>query len=123
MRTDATPPRCYEFYFPEVDTLVLVESDDDDVTIRATRNTFSERRKCSFIHELVAEGFIPADYEWFALAGPGLSRGAHWLVDVSWLKDSGTDQATARRFMHRLLGGATLLWLGLMTALLLHWLR
>ena len=45
MPTDTTPPHSYEFYFPDLDTLVLVESAADDVSIRATRNTFSRQRK------------------------------------------------------------------------------
>jgi len=123
VQTNLLPPRCYEFYFPDVDTLVRVESSPDEVTIRASRNTFSERRKRSFIHELAAEGFIPDHYEWLSLAGSGLSRGARWLVDVSWLKADPAARACARRFMLRLLAGAALLWLGLMTALLLHAMR
>ena len=101
----------YEFYFADLDTLVRVESSPDDVTIRATRDTFSERRKLSFIHELAAEGFIPEDCAWVPAAGSGFAPGVCWRIDVTWLKDSLPDQACARRFMLRLLGGATLLWL------------
>jgi len=123
VQTNVVPPRCYEFYFPDVDTLVQVESSPEEVIIRASRNTFTEQRKRSFIHTLVAEGFIPEHYEWFSLAGSGLSRGARWLVDVSWLQTNPAARVSARRFMLRLITGAALLWLGLMAALLLHALR
>lgn len=120
MPTDSLSPHCYDFYFPDVDTLVRVESSPEEVVIRASRNTFTEQRKRSFIHELAAEGFIPECYEWFSLAGTGLSRGASWLVDISWLCADPAAQACARRLMLRLFAAAALLWLGLMTALFLH---
>ena len=113
-------PHSFEFYFPDVDTLVLVESSSSAVIIRASRNTFTERRKRCFIHELAAEGFIPDDYEWLSLAGSELSRGVRWMVDLSWLKPDPTMLAGADRFMVRLLGGAAVLWVGLMTLVWLH---
>jgi hypothetical protein len=119
VQTDSQPPRSYEFYFPERDTLVLVEASPVEVTIRASRDTFSERRKRCFIHELAAEGFIPDDYEWHSLAVTATSRGAHWRVDPSWLRADEAARACARRFMVRLLAGGCLLWLGLMATLLL----
>jgi len=42
MPTHAMPPRCYEFQYPELDTLILVEASEAGVTIRATCDTFSE---------------------------------------------------------------------------------
>lgn len=123
MQADTRPPRCYEFYFPERDTLVLVEASPAAVTIRASRDTFSEKRKRFFIHELAAEGFIPDDYEWYSLAGSELSRGARWLVDPTWLQVNPAATACARRFMVRLLAGGLGLWLGLMAVLLLHGFR
>ncbi len=119
MPTHAIPPRCYEFHFPELDTLVLVEASEADVTIRATRDTFSEQRKRCFIHELAAEGFIPDDYEWRSLAGSEMSRGVRWFVDVSWLRIDPAVTAIARRFMVRLLAGGFLLWFALMAGLFL----
>ena len=120
MQTQSAPPCCYEFYFPDVDTLVRVETSSVAVVIRASRNTFSEQRKRRFIHELAAEGFIPDDYEWLSLASSELSRGVRWLVDVSWLKIDPEMTAKTRRFMVRLIAGAALLWLVMMTVLLLH---
>ena len=42
-------PVCYEFCFPEKDTLVRVEVVGDDITVRATRDNLSEQRKASFV--------------------------------------------------------------------------
>ena len=112
-------PRCYEFYFADLDTLVLVESSPDDVTVRVTRNTFSDRRKRCFIHELVAEGFIPESYAWVSVGGSGFSPEVRWLVDLSWLKGQLPDAAVSRRFMLRAFAGATVLWIVLMSGLLL----
>lgn len=120
MQTHAAPPCCYEFYFPDVDTLVQVETSSAAIIIRASRNTFSEQRKRRFIHELAAEGFIPDDYEWLSLAGSELSRGVRWLVDIAWLKIDPQMMAKTRRFMVRLIAGAVLLWLVMMAVLLLH---
>ena len=111
-------PHCYEFYFADLDTLVLVESSSEEVTIRATRNTFSEGRKLSFIHELAAEGFIPDNYAWVSACGSGFSRGVRWLVDLSWLKNQLPDPSVSRRFVLRTLAGAVLLWVVLMGGLL-----
>lgn len=120
MQTQSAPPCCYEFYFPDVDTLVQVETSALAVVIRASRNTFSEQRKRRFIHELAAEGFIPDDYEWLSLASSELSRGVRWLVDISWLTIDPEVTAQTRRFMMRLIAGAALLWLVMMAVLLLH---
>jgi hypothetical protein len=111
---------CYEFYFANLDTLVLVESSPDDVTIRATRNTFNEQRKRAFVHELVAEGFIPESFAWISAGDSGFSPEVCWLVDRSWLKSRLPDPSASRRFMRRLVGGAILLWICLMSAMLLH---
>ncbi len=119
MQTQSTPPCCYEFYFPDVDTHVQVESSSSTVTIRATRNTFSEQRKRRFIHELVAEGFISDDFEWLSLADGELSRGVRWLLDISWLKINPEVTARTRRSVLRFVAGAVLCWMVMMTALLL----
>ena len=120
MPSPVAPLSCHEFYFTDVDTLIQVEQSASAIIIRASRNTFGEQRKRRFIHELAAEGFIPDDYEWLSLASSELSRGVRWLVDVSWLRLDPAVTAKARRFMARLITGAGLLWLVLMTALLLH---
>ena len=97
-------PRSYEFNFPHVDTRLQVEERGGEVTIRATRDTFSTQRKISFIRELAAEGFIPDDFMWLAIAdadAPG--RGVVWLVDSSWLKLDENDIARARRILNKAL--------------------
>jgi hypothetical protein len=101
----ANPP-VYEFSFPQLDTLVQVESAAEAVVIRVTRNTFTEERKTRFIRELVAEGFISDDHYWSADA-----RGVRWLVDFSWLQPDPTTLARTRRFMIQLLSGTVLVWL------------
>ena len=122
MKATLPAPHGFEFYFPDRDTLLLVEETGDTVVIRATRNTFSEQRKRRFIHELAAEGFIPDSYQWFQLAEPGSYAGVRWLIDRSWLEISEAMRAPARRFMRRLLAAAVLFWLGLMAALWQGWL-
>jgi hypothetical protein len=114
------PAHCFEFCFPRLDTLVQVEETDGEVVIRATRDTFSEERKLSFIHELAEEGFIPDRYRWFALASYRGASGVCWLVDYSWLKLDEAMLARTRRFMVRILSSAALLWLVMMASLLLR---
>jgi len=120
MKIHSSPARRYDFYFPDLDTLVRVESSPEGVTIRASRNSFSDQRKRSFIHELAAEGFIPEDFEWRSLGSSELSRGVRWLIDFSWLNIDASALALADRAMYRLIGGAFVLWVVLMSAILLR---
>ena len=120
MRSSFTGIHSFEFYFPELDTLVQVEEADGDVTIRATRDTFSERRKCYFIRELAAEGFIPDSYQWFSLAHSESVRGVRWLIDISWVKLHPAVLARARHSMTILLSGSILLCVGLMIFAFMH---
>jgi hypothetical protein len=85
MKTTLTQPRCFEFAFPHLDTLVQVEDHGNSVEIRATRDTFSEQRKMAFLHELAAEGFIDDSHQWTSLRGSDFGQGVHWRVDRSWL--------------------------------------
>ena len=118
MNTPALKSRSYEFYFRDLDTLVQVETPDPDtVIVRATRNTFSERRKVSFIRELAAEGFIPDGCQWYPLPA-GMPR-IRWVVDVSWLRLSETARSRTRRLMLSLIGGGVVLWTALLSGLLL----
>jgi hypothetical protein len=104
--------RCFEFQFPDVDTRILVEDLEDGVVIRASRDSFSERRKLSFIRELAAEGFIADCFLWSC-------RGVRWLVDASCAKATEDVAARTNRFMIRLLLCSVLLWLGLIGAAIL----
>jgi len=106
------------FYFASLDTLVLVEDLGDKVVIRATRDSFSERHKILFIHELAAEGFIPNTYQFFTELGSPVCP-VDWLLDSSWLRPSPGAMANARRFMRRLLVTAAVLWLASICGLLL----
>lgn len=92
-------PRSFDFCFIHLDyTLVRVEEFEGRVTIRATADTFSRRRKLSFIRELAAEGFIP-DGRWLSpFDGEPDSYGIRWLIDDSWVKP---DEALLER-NHRL---------------------
>ncbi len=118
MNTPALKSRCFEFYFRDLDTLVQVENPDPDtVTVRATRNTFSDRRKIYFIRELAAEGFIPDRCQWYPLAS-GMPR-IQWVIDSTWLRVSESAKARTRRFMLGLLGSGFLLWTALLSGLLL----
>jgi hypothetical protein len=104
-------PRSYEFNFPHMGTRLQVEELGGDVTIRATRDTFSLQRKISFIRELAAEGFIPDDFMWLSIAdadAPG--RGVVWIVDSSWLTLDENDIARARRILNKALAAAFLLF-------------
>ncbi len=106
------------FYFSSMDTLLLVEDLEDRVVIRATRDTFSERHKIMFIHELAAEGFIPNSFQTFSEFNSPVSPPLHWVVDRSWLKPSPGAMASARGLMIRLVAVATVIWLGSMIALI-----
>ena len=109
----------FEFSFPQLDTLVQVEESEGEIVIRATRDTFTEARRASFIRELATEGFIPDQYRWAQLTDYRGASGVRWLIDHSWLKPNEAMVARTRRFMVRLLLGAGVLWLLLMTWLLL----
>jgi hypothetical protein len=111
--------RCYEFCFPQLDTLLQVDASNDGVVIRATRDTFSERRKVYFIQELAAEGFIDDSYRWFSGFSQAAFLPVRWLVDHRWLKPGEAALARTRRFMIRLLASATILWLLMMSLVLI----
>ena len=113
MNATIASPQVYEFSFPKLDTLVQVESVDEAVIIRATRNTFTEERKARFIRELAAEGFISDDHRWLPVAASAEFRGIQWLIDLSWLKPDPTTIARTRCFMIQLLAGAALAWLAM----------
>lgn len=112
----------YEFSFPMKDTLILVENHADEVIVRATRDTFTEAQKASFIERLGAEGFIPSTCHW----GQPLGYQGHdepdvrWVIDYSWLKLTEEILAPSRRFMIRLFAGAAVLWLILLVGLFVH---
>jgi hypothetical protein len=118
MNTPALKNPCFEFHFRDLDTRVQVENPDSDtVIVRATRNTFSDRRKVAFIRQLAAEGFIPDRCQWYPLPG-GMPR-IQWVVDVSWLRVSESSKIRTRRFVYGLLGTGFVLWTAVLSGLML----
>jgi hypothetical protein len=101
----------YEFYFPEVDVHVRVESNSDEVLLRASSRNFSEKRKIFFIRHLAAEGFIPSRFGWFAECYETGFSGIRWIVDTSWLKIHPAVTRRASKFMRALLLDVGLIWL------------
>lgn len=114
MRVEKSSTRETQFYLPDLDTPILVESNEDgSVVIRAARNNVSGRRKTIFIRQLATEGFIPETYQ--SMDDPvGSGCGLTWVVDHSWLKLHPAVRRTSTRFMKRLFVGAALLWFAMM---------
>src|SRR5262249_47650067 len=105
----------FDFHFPSLHTWVRLQSSSRGVVIRATRNSFSERRKVSFIRELGAEGFIDDRYQGFS--GSGSDLPVCWLIDCSWLVPGEAAIAQLNRFMIGSIASGALLWFTLMGAL------
>ncbi len=79
------PPQT-EFNHRSPKNYLLVENRDDvRVVIRAPLDNYSEQRKALFIHELAAEGFIPAEYQFVTNTGDDWVRGVRWVIDNSCL--------------------------------------
>jgi hypothetical protein len=109
VNTDRTAPCHFDFCFPRMDTLLRVEVEGRDITIRATRDTFTERQKDYFVRELAAEGFIPEESRWFRHEGPEpWQHGVRWLVDFAWLEIDEAVTARTRRWMHSIIALAFL---------------
>lgn len=104
--------RFFDFCFINLDyTLVRVEEREGDVTIRATSNTFSRRRKMYFIRELAAEGFIPDERRFLLSDSEPCSQGVRWLIDESWVKLDHANIARNHRLVKRFILPLTLMWL------------
>jgi len=111
MRAQKVVPKKFEFYFPNLDNLILVENlEDGGVVIRATRDNFSGERRLYFIRELATEGFIPDCYQWWNDSVSGIT----WVIDISWLKIPRVWTLRSRKFMVRLLILSALFWLATM---------
>jgi hypothetical protein len=118
MKATQTEPPVFEFYLPDVDTLLQVREADGEVVIRTTRNSLSARRKSAFVRALAAEGFISDSYRWFSAEQPPAPMAVRWLVDFSWVRLPEAALRQARRFMVRLLAGGFVLWAVLVCSLL-----
>ncbi|HWD93420.1 MAG TPA: hypothetical protein VG938_13845 [Verrucomicrobiae bacterium] len=117
MRAQKVLARDFQFYFSDLDNIVLVECrEDESVIIRATKNNVSDQRKTSFIRKLAAEGFIPDQYQWFS-GSTGGSDGVLWIKDYSWLAAHRPSRKSANRFVGRLVAAASVLLICMMRVL------
>jgi hypothetical protein len=109
----------FEFSFPHLDTDLQVEVRDGDVTILATRDTFSDDRKAAFVHELAAEGFIPDAFMWYSPRGfrPAGQQLA-WRVDSAWFGTTDTTTTRTRGLYFRALSYSSALAAALFLGLL-----
>jgi hypothetical protein len=108
----------YEFHFPHLSTVLVVEVRGDEAIIHASRDSFSAQRKSSFIRELAAEGFIADEHRWYALDSYHSGHsGITWTVDQSWLRIDERALASTRSSMMKLVLVGTAL-LALMMGLL-----
>src|SRR5438046_1359327 len=111
MRSEKLLSREYQFYLPDLDNSVLVQTiDEDNVIIRAARSNFPEQRKRAFIRRLSAEGFIPDRFQHFdgrVTDCPGLT----WVIDFSHLRLDPRWAVQSRRFVVRLFLVVGLIWL------------
>ena len=109
MKAVPTSIEHFDFNYPDLETMVRVEVHDSEVTIWATRDTFSLRRKEFFIHELASEGFIPEVYSWLKLDEAGAGRqGVRWVVDTSWPGTDPEGEAKSHLLAVKLVTGAAL---------------
>ena len=119
MRAQKVLARNFQFYFPDLDNIILVEClEDETVTIRVTKDNVSERRKIFFVRKLAAEGFIPDRYEWYCGSTDDGSNGVTWIKDLSWLEIPKVITRRSTAFVCRLLIAACVL-LGCMMRVLL----
>jgi hypothetical protein len=119
MRAQKVLARDFQFYFADLDNIILVECHEDEtVTVRASKNNVPDERKISFIRKLAAEGFIPDDYQWFAGPTDG-SNGLRWIKDYSWLEQTQKSaNRRSNRAMAKILTAACVLWVAMMRILL-----
>jgi len=114
MRKQKALAKEFEFYFPDLDNIILVEClDEENVRIRFTKNNLSEKRRTAFVHQLAAEGFIPDQFQWYSGATFG-SLSVQWLHDCSWVKLPEKVIRRSNRFMKLLIAGACLFWIAMM---------
>jgi hypothetical protein len=118
MREQKVLPKEFEFYFPDLDNLILVETlEDGGVRIRVTRDNLEEKRKVFFIRQLAAEGFIPDNYQWFS-ASTANSLRVTWLKDYSWVKVHATVKRRANRAMCLIFAASCIFWLAMMRVMI-----
>lgn len=114
MRKQKALAKEFEFYFSDLDNIILVEClDEENVRIRFTKNNLSEKRRVAFVHRLAAEGFIPDHFQWYTGATFG-SLSVNWVQDCSWVKLPEKVIRRSNRFMKLLIAGACLFWIAMM---------
>jgi hypothetical protein len=114
MREQKVLAKEFEFYFSDLDNIILVEClDEENVRIRFTKNNLSEKRRTAFVHRLAAEGFIPDQFQWYSGSTFG-SLSINWVHDCSWVKLPEKVIRRSNRFMKLLIAGACLLWISMM---------
>jgi hypothetical protein len=108
-------PRSFDFCFIHLDyTLVRVEELEGRVTVRATADTFSKRRKEAFLRELAAEGFIADEWPCSLFDGQAELQRVRWLIDRSWVKPDKALAERNHRLVKRFFLPAALGWLAFM---------
>jgi hypothetical protein len=118
MRKQKVLAKDFQFYFPDLDNIILVEShEDESVTVRASKNNMPEERKIFFIRKLAAEGFISDEYQWFSGSTDG-TNGVLWIKDYSWLKTHAPSNRRANRVIGSFLVAACVLWVAMMRIVL-----
>jgi hypothetical protein len=114
MRKQKVLAKEFEFYFSDLDNIILVEClDEENVRIRFTKDNLSEKRRTGFVHHLAAEGFIPEQFQWYSFSTFG-SLGVQWVHDCSWVKLPEKVIRRSNRFMKLLIAGACLFWIAMM---------
>jgi hypothetical protein len=118
MRAQKVLARDFQFYFPDLDNILLVEChEDESVTVRASKDNVTDERKICFIRKLAAEGFIPDQYQWYSGSTDG-SVAVRWVKDYSWLKTHQPSKRRSNRVMARMFVAACVLWLAMMRVLI-----
>jgi hypothetical protein len=118
MRAQKVLAKDFQFYFPDLDNIILVEChEDESVTVRASKDNVPEDRKIFFLRKLAAEGFLPDNYQWFSGSTDG-SNGLLWIKDFSWLKTPEAITRKSNRAMGRMFLVACVLWLAMMRVLI-----
>lgn len=114
MREQKVVAKEFEFYFSDLDNIILVERlDEENIRIRFTKNNLSAKRRTAFVQHLAAEGFIPDQFQWYSGSEFG-TLGVQWVRDCSWVKLPEKVIRRSNRFMKLLIAGACLFWIAMM---------
>jgi hypothetical protein len=110
MKTPTAETQFFEFRFPHLDTMLRLEVNNENATIYASRDSFSQLRKEMFIRELNAEGFIPETVLGYFGSDPEVPcSGVRWIVDHGWRARDEVSEASAQRFVRNIFMSSFLL--------------